>query len=356
MGSAIWRANYSLEELLTHQSFEFAFFQAVRLIVALRPNHPPVGVWSKPEQEAIRFRSRQSISFPASELHSIEKDQNGKFHVNVNFLGLTGFKGVLPLHYTELALEDSKSDSHSLADFLDLFNHRFISLFYRAWEKHHFAIAYERAQRPGSEQDPFTSYLFSLIGLGTNNLRRRLPINDVALLPYAGLIAQKPHSMSALEGILRDYFGVPVSVRGFQGRWHQLRQEDLSYLRSEGTYNRLGGGAVAGDAVWVQQARFTVSVGPLTLERFRDFLPNGGDFHQAVALIRFFTERALDFDIQPILKAEEVPLCQFGCDAKKSPRLGWSGWLKAAELQGDVDDAVFSAPDFVQASGKIVVN
>lgn len=353
MGSTIWRANDSLKELLAHRGFEFAFFQAVRLITIVCPKRQSVGLWAKPEQEAIRFHTKQSVSFAPSELHGIEKDRD-KFHITVNFLGLTGFKGLLPLHYTELALSDSGNGA--FADFLDLFNHRLISLFYRAWEKHHFAIGYEIAGHRGSEEDAFTSYLFNLIGLGTSGLRGRLPVPDRLLLAYAGLILQRPHSAAALESILRDYFGVAVKVLGFRGKWHQLRQSDRCYLQSEGSHNELGRGAIAGDAVWVQQARFTVSIGPLTLTEFRDFLPNGKKFKEAAGVVRFFTDRALEFDIQPILRADEVPLCQTGCDPKRSPRLGWSAWLKATDLHIDVGDAVFHGPDFGQLTAEAMVN
>jgi type VI secretion system protein ImpH len=367
MGSTIWRTNRSIEQLLSTPmyrsetaaqvapaGFEFAFFQTVRLITALSSKRQPVGLWTRPKEEAIRFHTAQSVSFPATEVHSIEKDLEDKFHLTVNFLGLTGFKGLLPVHYTELALDHS--GNRALVDFLDLFNHRLISLFYRAWEKHHFAIGYEIAERRGSQEDPFTSYLFNLIGLGSDSLRRRLPVNDRTILPYAGLILQRPHSAVALESMLRDYFGVPVEVRGFQGKWHPLQKKDLCWLDPEGSYNQLGRGAIAGDEVWVQQAKFMVSVGPLSLEQFRDFLPNGTRFQEAAGLIRFFTDRALDFDLQPILKAEEVPLCQTGSHARSSPRLGWSTWLKATDLQSDMGDAVFHGPDFGQIGSTARVN
>jgi type VI secretion system protein ImpH len=261
--------------------------------------------------------------------------------MTVAFMGLTGPKGALPAYYTDTVLDQEMSGSQALKDFLDLFNHRLISLFYRAWEKHHFIAGYERALRRQTE-DEFTGHLLALIGMGTGGLRKRLQIADQGLLRYAGLIAQRPHSASALAGMLRDYFGTPVEVDQFRGRWHSLEERELSYLEPEGIHNQLGVGAVAGDAVWNQQAMFRVRFGPLPFHRFREFLPDGNAFRKAVDLIRYFADRALEFEIQLVLLAEEVPWLQLSGETPDSPRLGWSGWLKTEEFPHDAADPVFA--------------
>ena len=244
-------------------------------------------------------------------------------------------------------LERERTGDRALSDFLDIFNHRLISLFYRAWEKHHFRIGYERAHRarsaPGSNDDPFTWYLYNLIGMGTDGLCRRLPFSDQVLLRYAGLIAQRPHSATALAGILRDYFGVPVEIAQFQPRRHRLEEQDLCRPGPETVSNQLGMGAVAGDAVWNAHAAFRVRIGPLSLAQFREFLPDGQAFRKATALVRLFAERSLEFDIQPVLKAPEVPFCELTRDEKTAPRLGWLGWLKVKSFERDAGDAVFRA-------------
>src|SRR5205823_4143592 len=59
----------------------------------------------------------------------------------------------------------------------DLFNHRFISLFFRAWEKYRFYVPYERGEYAKAEPDPFTLGLFSLVGMGVPQLRNRLRVS-----------------------------------------------------------------------------------------------------------------------------------------------------------------------------------
>ena len=216
-----------------------------------RSGPEPVGGAGPPADEAVRFRTRASLEFPASEIHEIRDSRRpgGPPEIVVSFLGMTGPLGLLPHPYTELVIERNRAKDRALGDFLDLFNHRILSFFYRVWLKYRFAAGYERTQT-----DPLTEYLFDLIGMGTGGLRGRLAVPDKGLLLYAGAIAQKPHSATAVEGILRDYFGIPARVVQFCGQWVALDPE----LRSRiGTANsELGTNMVC----WRKGANLSVQV------------------------------------------------------------------------------------------------
>ena len=123
----------------------------------------------------------------------------------VNFMGLTGPVGVLPYSYSELIADRFRNRDRTLAAFFDIFNHRMISLFYQAWEKHRSAVAWER-----DGEDRLSKYLMSLIGLGTGGLQHRLVVRDESLLFYTGLLGLLPRSAAALRQVLEDYFGVSV--------------------------------------------------------------------------------------------------------------------------------------------------
>lgn len=349
MGASGRRTGPSVEELLFDRGYDFGFFQAVRVLAHIYPHRKQVGGEAMPSSETAHFCAHLSMNFPPGAIHLIDRaaDGDGPATMTVAFLGLTGPQGILPSHYTELLIARQTEKDNALAAFLDLFNHRLISLFYRAWEKHHFVIGYERSARAGVQEDKFTQYLFDLIGMGTPGLRGRLGIRDQALLRYAGLIAQRPHSASALGGMLRDYFDLPIEIEQFRGKWFPLDEPSLSFLRQEGLHNQLGVGAIAGDAVWNQQARFRVQVGPISLERFIDFLPDGEAFAELVELTRYFVGLALEFDIQLILRAPEVPWCRLTDECLDAPRLGWLGWLKTEEFREDAREAVFGERDRV---------
>jgi type VI secretion system protein ImpH len=334
------RTDLALADLLFQYPYEFDFFQAVRLLGLCHPNRQLLSGLGKSNAELVRFRALLSMNFPPSAIHNIERGDPIK--VTVAFMGLTGPLGVLPSHYTEFLIWRSFEKDTTAEAFFNLFNHRFIAFLYLAWAKHNLAAAYEHERTSPSPGRGFSQYLFDLIGMGTAGLHNRLQVPDEALLLYAGLIAQRPHSASALRGLLEDYFQVHTEVRQLVGEWFSLEKSDLSYLNPEGLHNQLGFGAIAGDQVWNQQAGFLVQLGPLTYSRFLAFLPGMAAFRKLVNLVRYFVDQALDFEVQLILKAQEVPLCRLSDDAD-SPRLGWSTWLRTDEFSHDAQDTILAA-------------
>src|SRR5208283_4179181 len=233
------------ETELREEPFLFEFFQAVRLLERLFPEKSPVGGFNPPGAEVVRFITNSTLAFPASEVQALEWPQDGAGRMKVNFMGLTGPEGVLPFYYTSLLAERTRAGDRSAVDFFDIFNHRIISLFYLAWEKYRFSIAYERVGL-----DPFSHHLMDLIGLGTPGLQNRLPVPDDSMLYYAGLLAQRPRSASALQSILGDYFEVPVEVEQFAGGWYLLDRNTQTALDAGlGESGQLGFGAVVGDEV-----------------------------------------------------------------------------------------------------------
>jgi type VI secretion system protein ImpH len=161
-----------MQSLLGHELVEdahsFEFFQAVSLLQRLRADKRPVGHFSSPADEVVRFRVNQRLGFPASQIQKLEVNGDAPAEMMVNFMGLTGPLGILPYTYSELILERARAKDYSLASFLDIFNHRAISLFYRAWQKARFPVTYSSGPR-----DLFTHYLLDLVGLGTAGLRDR---------------------------------------------------------------------------------------------------------------------------------------------------------------------------------------
>ncbi len=323
-----------IERTLREDPCSFEFFQAVTLLHWLRKGLP-VGRFSNPEDEAVHFRANNRLVFPASQIQNLEYHQNSPAQMTVNFMGLTGHMGVLPYSYTEMILERLKEKDSSFASFLNIFNHRMVSLFYRAWEKYRFPVTYYLG-----EEDRFTHHLFDLIGMGTPGLLHRQAAPDLALLHYVGMLGQQSRSAAALEQILGDYFDVPVEVEQFAGAWYRLDASTLSRMNEgESIPEQLGTGAIVGDEVWDQQSRVCIKLGPLTLSRYQDFLPGGDAFEPLKALTKFFSNDELDFEVQLIMKRDEVPQCEVGSEGE-GPRLGWVSWLKSQPLSRDPEDTI----------------
>jgi type VI secretion system protein ImpH len=363
----------TLEERLFAEGYAFDFFQAVRLLERLAPFRSPIGRDGPPQEEIVRFRAHVSLSFPPSTIVSLEPpSQATPPALTVAFLGLFGPSGVLPNHYTELLLRQQiyakGPERYALREWLDLFNHRFLSLFHRAWEKYRFYLAYERGEHLRPEPDPFTRCLFSFIGLGMPPLRDRLRVacraferpaatrvlagvEDLALLYYSGLLVQRPRNAVSLEALLQDYFQHPVCVRQFQGEWLQLDLDNQSRLGRNQHNNRLGVDCIAGERVWDVQSKIRIRLGPLNYAEFVEFLPDRAAVPQRKAifllmhLVRLYAGPELDFDVQLLLQADEVPRCRLVESDGLGPRLGWNTWLRSLPCAEDAEDAIFEGEE-----------
>ena len=326
-----------LNHVLFDEPYRFEFFQAVRLIEKISPALKTVGKDALPNDEAVRFRSRIGLDFPASEIHEIiesrdEATDKQLIEMHINFMGMVGVSGVLPTHYTETVLERIRHRDTAMWAFLDIFTHRAVSMFFRAWAKYRFPIAYERGE------DEFTSYLFDFAGLGTKGLRGHMNLDDESLLPYAGLISQKPHSINALENILSDYFGVKAKIEQFFGQWLELNKEDFTNL---GVQNcSLGLNTIVGTRIWDQQSKFRVRLGPLSFKHFQAFLPNGTAHKALKSITAFMAGPEFDFDVQLCLQARQVPSTVLTTRAVRRPMLGWTAWLKTKPFKRDDDQVV----------------
>ncbi len=338
MATPVGREVPPVERTLFEEPFRFDFFQAVRLLERLAPGLRAVGREGPARREVARFGAARGLAFPASAIQALDGSGEGPAAMTVGFMGLTGPMGVLPHSYTEMVVERQRAGDRTLAAFLDLFNHRLISLFYRAWEKYRPGLAYERGA-----DDPFAGAIDSLIGLGMEPLRGRHAFPDAAPRFYAGLFAQRHRSAVMLERLLREYFGLPVEVLQFQGRWLRLDPADRSRLGASNRNNQMGVSLVVGERVRDEQGRFRLRLGPLTIRQFRALSPEGPAFRALVEMTRLYVDAELDFDVQLVLLASDVPDCRLGAGDGPGARLGRDAWLKVGPLSADADEAVHAS-------------
>jgi type VI secretion system protein ImpH len=325
----------ALELDLTDDPTSFDFFQAVRALERLRPAAARVGGFADPESEGIRFSVNPSLAFPPAQLHSLMLPEKGPARMVVNFFGLTGPLGVLPYQYTLLLIERLRARDGAPAAFLDLFHHRIISLFYRAWEKNRVTVGFENT---GS--DRIAEHLLDLVGQGTAEGQELSPLHR-KLLFYVGLLGPQPRGPVALQQLLEDMFDVPVEVEQFVGGWYPLAREQQCAIGDEtGMPTQLGIGSVAGDEVWDEQMRVRLRLGPLSGDRYADFLPSGSAHALLRWLVRFFSRDAFDFELQLVLERDAVPPCVLGDDAAAPQPLGWSTWLRTRAMERDPEETI----------------
>lgn len=323
---------------LAREPHAFDFFQALRRLEATHPDKPRIGEAKRPSDEPIRLGQEPTLAFAPSTLASLRRRGNRPPRLEVFCFGLFGPNGPLPLHLTEYARDRLRNhDDPTFARFADVFHHRLLTLFYRAWASLQPVVSYDRPER-----DRFGGYLGAVFGLGTSALRNRDAVPDLAKLYYAGLLAAPTHHADGLRAILGDYFGVAVAIEQFVGQWIELSEDNMTRLGDPDT-GALGVTAVAGSRVWDVQHKFRIRVGPIGYADYRRLLPGGDSLERLVALVRNYVDDGLSWDLQLVLKKEEVPPLQLG----ESGQLGWTTWAASAPLDEDADDLMLDASTFV---------
>jgi type VI secretion system protein ImpH len=360
MPSPSRRKNTSLSNKIIASPSDYGFLQTVRLLErAAKYSHNetpdknrdlsfgnPVARFVPPNTEVIRFQTNQTFRFSSSEIAKISKkllsaDSKKVFQwkVSVNFMGLTGSQGVLPYHYTELILKRLKIKDESLVKFLDLFNHRMISLFYQSSTKYRLPIEYERKKlNPPtlSSRDAQTQALLSLIGMGTKHLTNRQYINDESLLYYSGLFTQQVRTVSGLKQILQDHFNVPVKIKEFVGQWQDLIDDVRSKFPSReeplGQNNRLGKTTMLGKKGWFAQGKIRIILGPLNKKQTQKFAPGTKALYAMDEIIRFYIGLENEYDIIVRISRKDS-LDKAKMSASSPPIIGWNTWLVSKPKQ-----------------------
>lgn len=319
MGSETRQSNPGLMRALEETPFVFSFFQAVQLLQRYLGG-APVGGRGPASEESLRLVPAVSMSFPAADLTAIEPvtvkgSKQPRYRLTTSFLGLYSSDSPLPTFYTE-DLFWKEDDQKAVRDFIDIFHHRVLSLFYRAWEKYRLAVQF---RHDGS--DDCSRRVFSLLGLGTVPLIASTGLPSVRLLRYGGLLTRKPHSASGLAGMLRDFFSLPgITVTQCLERWVPIDSAQRNRL---GVMNStLGRDLSVGATVRDFAGKFRVVVGPLAYSDYVRFLPESKDYAAMINLVRFYATDRLDFDLELRLRADECPPLRLSSNAPL--RLGWT--------------------------------
>lgn len=331
----------SLGSQLFEKPYQFEYHQAVKLIQMLKPDCKSLGEGPAPEEEAIVLKGRILYTYPSSDLYSAETTMvldplpsDQRITLKVNFFGIAGSHGPLPAPYTELLYDRIRQQDTAGQDFIDIFNHRLLSIFHRIRKKHWIGLS---EQSP--DKTPFANNLYALLGLGTSGTHNRLGIPDRGLLYYTGLLWHQSRSMIGLQTFLSNYFDLPVDVVQFEGGWNTLEENHVTRIGLSGQFNLLGQGAALGEKVWDQRKNITIRLGPLDQKSFMAFIKPGYGYPSLYDLTKLYVGVEQEFRFNLIIKASDVMETRLN----GKTYLGWTSCLKTKPTQKD-DAQVFLKP------------
>ena len=320
---------------LREQPYAFHVFQVLRQIECAHPDQPRLGRSARPRDDAVRLGQEPSMAFAGASLARFEPGgKQRKPRLLGHYFGLMGPNGPLPLHLTEYVHDRARNARDTtLSRFLDVFHHRMLSLFYRAWADTKPTVSFDRAW-----DDRFGVYLASLFGLGRESLQDRDAMPDLAKRHFAGHLVCQARHPEGLSSIIKEYFGVRVTIREFVGEWIDIPESALCRLGDSPETGSLGETAVAGRQTWSGQHKIGIALGALSYADFERFLPGSESLRRLVAVVRNYIGDELAWDLNLVLKREEVPRTELA----KAGRLGWTTWLGDWESEQDSRDLMLS--------------
>lgn len=322
MGTDERPAAGALVERLVAKPQGFNLFQAISLLERASPMLAPVGRGDG-ETESVRLNSVVSLGFQPSDVSKVSVGREGAeaWTLSTPVLSLAGAHGPLPLPFTEMVLERSAARDHATADFLDIFNHRFLAFLFRSRKKHHMGLNWQSPQ-----SSSLAACLDALSALGLK-AATGAPEGESNWLRHAGLLGGAPRSMSGLLAMLSDRLAVTARGKQFCGGWRNLEPRDVARLsgRTPARAPRLGRSAVLGRRVWDQSAGISLELSGLPVRRLKRLL-RGGEEHE---LLRWMVRRYLqqDVGVEMVLRPQERDVRPSTLGEKDALLLGWTSWL-----------------------------
>ena len=316
---------------LAREPWSCDFYQTLRRTECLNPDKPRIGRALRPADEPVRLGQEPSVAFAQSALARVVPASGERApRFEVRFFGLLGPNGPMPLHITEYARSRVlHAGDPTLARFLDMLQHRYLEMFYRAWADAQPTVSLDRPR-----QDRFGIWLGSLGGLGTPAVHSRDALPDFAKLHFISLLNRQVRNAEGLGKLLAGFFRVPVAVEQFVGHWMPVPTAERTRLGA--SFSQLGRNMVVGARVWDRQHKFRLRIGSLNLAQYEAFLPGNGCLAQLAAAVRNYLGLEFAWDAKLVLEADEVPQTTLG----GATRLGYTTWLGRRRSADDADDLV----------------
>lgn len=333
--------DFLIDQLET-KPYTFDFFEALRLIEAMHADKPRLGQGVKASDDAVRLSQEPDLQFYPATLSSYSISPNGIPRLSANFFGLFGPHGPLPLHITDYARERIRNHhDRTLARFADIFHHRMISLFYRAWANVRPTVSFDRP-----ESDRFSFYVGSMFGLGGDTIRNQDALSDQAKFFYAGHFSAQTKCVGGLQAIIGDVLRISVYIEEFVGEWMQIQENERSRLGESAELSSLGQSALLGAFVWGCQHKFRLVLGPLSFDQYLSLLPAARAFEQLKSIVRNYIGDEMVWDIKLVLHKQQVPeelilgIAQHEVQpgVQSEAQLGWTTWLGPRLGLEDADD------------------
>lgn len=294
----------------------FDLFRVLRDLERASPRRPRISDSNAIAEEVVVLAQDPFVAFPDSNIAAADETPDGRLRIYARFLGFFGPQGALPLATTAEAYDWLLHTDTSFARFADIFGNRFRQLFFRAWSD-----ARPIAQFDRPKEDRFFSYLAAFAGIGSPALRDRDDVQDIAKVPFAGLVSSRIKSARRLAQLIRGVLHLDATVLERVGAWLQFEPSDLMAVGQRGS--SLGADTFLGQRVYSIGDKFRVAIRTTSLEQYASLLPGAANADRLADLVFFYVGHRYEYDVELALAAPLAPPTRLGA----SGQLGWTSWI-----------------------------
>lgn len=313
MGTQVRRQLPDIVQDLVENPSQYGFYQAIRILEQSWSNH---GRLTGELDHWVKLIPAPEISFPAADFRRCEYGEDFKIVLECNFMGLYGVDASVPHYITEMTARDDER-SEIFRNFLNIFNHRFYSLFYQVWKKYNPALFLEY------DDTGYRDCLSAIAG-------RAAGAAGGEELAYAGLLGGRNSNADGLKGILREFLEIKqVVIDQFVARWVQLDAIPALGTRQYGGL-KLGDNSVIGSRVLDMGGKIRINIGPLSMDKVLKLLPQRTRGVELGELIQRYLSPALTYDVVFSVIPDKAWRLQLGVT---QANLGWTTLL--GKFEGD---------------------
>ncbi|MEM8800298.1 MAG: type VI secretion system baseplate subunit TssG [Pseudomonadota bacterium] len=310
----------------------FSFYQAMRLLEATRPDVPGFGKSRRPKQDPVRLGQDPDLAFPPATIKSYGvSETTGQVRLAQSFLGLFGPHGPLPLQFTEYVHNRAENaEDPTLAAFVDILHHRFISFYFRAW-----ANSRPTFSAPGGKSsDGFAEYAGALAGVRGERETADDDQSSQEALYFAGHFSNQSRHAEGLQNLISERFKVDTEIECYVGTWLEVDPSERNAIGTNPETTGLGTSLILGGRVWDVQQKILIRITALDVDRLAQFLPGAKVLSSLGALVVSYAGWQMDWEINLGIKRNDVPPLKLDGSAQ----LGWSSWLNEPHRTKDAND------------------
>ena len=300
------------------------FYRFCQLVEQAMPAASGLGSDSHLRDEPVRFHPHSGMGFPVNELKTITYDSEHPTRpprVSTQFLGLYGVESPLPSCYID-DIAQQQEGSEAVSDFLDIFNHRLTTQFYRIWRKYSYPASFVSGGK-----DETSQYLLGLVGLGIPGTEKQIgaPISRfLALLGTLRLPTRTAEGVSALVSLLSCHTRAEVCPHDMQkvyvGQPVQLSEQRRVTLQQR---------PVLGNSSIDVNSQLLLKLHCEDRDEIEAWLPGGPLLQDLMALLHVYLGARYQVRLQLVLPREALADAQLHVTPPPlAPRLGLTAVMR----------------------------